>query len=155
MAPAFQPRRLRVNGGESSALCTLHPALTMQLRHTVLAVLVPVAVLGGYILSSMTGFISDAWDRFLGPFLITYWIGLGFTNMWQVTKASMKGFSPGMAVATVAVIIFVLLGMLGGIQALIDDPWLFGVVIAPGLDLVLPYLRRRRETADSPPGTTP
>ena len=42
----------------------------------------------------------------------------------------------------------VLLMMLGGPSALVDDPWLLGVAIAPGLRLAGPWLAGRKAAAD-------
>ena len=117
----------------------------MHVRHIVLTILVPVAVFGGYFLTSEAGgVLADAWDDFLGPFLITYWIGLGFTNMWYVVRESVKDATPGVVAGTTAAVLFVLLFPLGGITTLWEDPWLFGVLVAPGLELVLPYFHRQQ-----------
>jgi hypothetical protein len=142
-----------------SSAYPLHPSAddsilftAMQLRHIALTILVPVAVFGGYFLTPTAGGVmADAWDGFVGPFLITYWIGLGFTNMWEIAKAELKDFSPRMAIVTVVLVIFILLSTLGGPAALLDDPWLFGVVIAPGIDLILPHLRRQQPILGEPP----
>lgn len=107
----------------------------------------PVVVIGGYVLfSTSTGFLSDAWDNFVGPFLITYWIGLGFILTWDIVKESMHGAPPGVAAFVGIVGGLILLGMLGGPQALIDDPWLFGAAIAPGLQLAGSFSRNCNET---------
>ena len=127
----------------------------MRVRHIALTILAPVAVFGGYYLASeVGGALADAWDHFLGPFLITYWIGLGFTNMWYVMRESVKDARPGVVAGTVAAVLFVLLVPLGGITTLWEDPWLFGVLIAPGFDLVLPYFyqghEQEHDTSDEP-----
>jgi hypothetical protein len=112
----------------------------------------PVVVIGGYFLFSTSGgFLSDAWDDFVGPFLITYWIGLGFIMTWDVVKESLHGASPLVAGATGVLGALFLFGMLGGPRALIDDPWLFGVAIAPGLELALPWWLSLK--AGAPSGT--
>jgi hypothetical protein len=108
----------------------------------------PAVIIGGYILfSSGTGFFSDAWDDFIGPFLITYWIGLGFTNTWDIVKQSLHGAPPLMLALVGVAGSLILLGMLGGPEVLVTDPWLFGVVIAPGLQLVLPWWQQRKAAA--------
>jgi hypothetical protein len=124
----------------------------MTIRRYVEIIGTPVIVIGGYILfSTSSGFLSDAWDDFVGPFLITYWIGLGFVTTWDVVKQSLHGASPRVAAATAILVALVIMAELGGPQALIDDPWLFGVAIAPGLELALPWWRSRQTAA--PPGT--
>ena len=122
-----------------------------MLWRQVQTILVPAAVISGYVLTSMAGgFISDVWDGFLGPFLITYWAGLGFTNAWYFTRQSMRehGFTPGMQAGTALLNIVVFLFMFDGPAAFIDDPWLIGVVIAPGLELIVPYLQHRHERTE-------
>jgi hypothetical protein len=112
----------------------------------------PVIVIGGYILfGTSSGFLSDAWEDFVGPFLITYWIGLGFVTTWDVVRQSLHGASPTVAAVTGILVALVILMELGGPQALIDDPWLFGVAIAPALELALPWWRNR-QTAAPPSG---
>ena len=114
-----------------------------MLWRQVQTVLVPAAVLGGYFLTSEAGgFVQSAWDDFFGPFLITYWIGLGFTFAWDVVRESVKGARPGVVAATVGAVGLVLMIMVGP-MALIGDPWMFGIVIAPGIELALPYFRQR------------
>ena len=127
-----------------------------MIRRAAQAILLPVAVIGGYVLTAEAGgFVEDAWEDYGGPFLITYWIGLGFTNMWYVVRESVKDARPGVVAGTVAAVLFVLLVPLGGIAALWEDPWLFGVLIAPGFDLILPYLYQRHEQQEDAPGDPP
>jgi len=65
------------------------------IRRYVLPIALPVLVIGGYVVSGgFGGFFDDAWEDFVGPFLITYWIGLGFTNAWGVVKESLHGAPP-------------------------------------------------------------
>jgi hypothetical protein len=117
----------------------------MRVRHIALTVLVPVVVFGGYFLAAEAGgSISDFWDDFLGPFLITYWVGLGFTNMWDVVRDSVKGASPGAVAATTGAVLLVLFVMIGPAD-LLDDLWLFGIVIMPAFDLILPYFQGKRQ----------
>jgi hypothetical protein len=106
-------------------------------------VLVPAAVIGGYFLAAeIGGALSDFWDDFLGPFLITYWIGLGFANMWDVVKDSVKGANPGTVAATTGAVLVVLVIMIGP-ASLLSDLWMFGIAIAPAFDLILPYFRQK------------
>jgi hypothetical protein len=120
-----------------------------MIRRYVQLIGTPAVVIGGYILfSSSSGFLSDAWDDFVGPFLITYWIGLGFTMTWDVVKESLHGAPPPVVAATGALGALVTLGMLGGPRALIDDPWLFGVAIAPGLQLAGPWWQKHKAVGE-------
>jgi len=114
-----------------------------MIRRYVLPIAVPLVVFGGYLfLGSAGGIVEDAWDSVIGPFLITYWIGLGFTIAWDVLTQSMhvEGASPTVVAVTGVLSAIVIFMMLGGIGALIDDPWLFGVAIAPGMRLAGPWL---------------
>jgi hypothetical protein len=108
-----------------------------------LPIALPAIVIGGYALTiGAGGVIEDAWDNFVGPFLITYWIGLGFTNTWDMIKDSLHGARPlTLAVVGIGGSLF-LLGMLGGPGVLLEEPWLFGAVVAPGLELLRPVLSR-------------
>jgi hypothetical protein len=111
----------------------------LKIRHAAQAIALPVVVLGGYVfLGGAGGFVEDAWEDAVGPFLITYWIGFGFTMAWDVVTESMhtEGASPTVVALTGGLTALVILMMLGGPGALIEDPWLFGVAIAPGLRLL-------------------
>ncbi|HEU0073926.1 MAG TPA: hypothetical protein VFS30_07925 [Dehalococcoidia bacterium] len=118
-----------------------------MIRRAAQAILLPVIVLGGYVLlGGAGGFVEDVWEDFAGPFLITYWIGFGFTMAWDIVTESMRteAASPTVVGLTGLLSAVVILMMLGGPGALIEDPWLFGVAIAPGLRLAEPWLARRR-----------
>jgi hypothetical protein len=119
-----------------------------MIRRAAQAILLPVAVIGGYVLAAAAGgFVEDAWEDFVGPFLITYWIGFGFTMTWDIVEESMHAERlPPLSMAIVGVLgALILLSMLGGVDALIDDPWLLGVAIAPGLRLAGPWLADRTQ----------
>ena len=106
-------------------------------------VLLPPAVIGGFFAAEeIGGFVQDIWDDFLAGFLITYWIGLGFLYAWDQVREAVKDAKPKNVALTVCGVLLVLVVMAGPVS-LIDDPWLFGVVIAPGIELALPYFRGR------------
>jgi hypothetical protein len=122
------------------------------IRRALQAILLPVIVLGGYVLAGgVGGFLEDAWEDFLGPFLITYWIGFGFTMAWDLATESMHAERlPPLSMAITGVLgALILLSMLGGVDALIDDPWLFGVAIAPGLRLAGPWVEKHKQAEAS------
>jgi len=117
-----------------------------MLHRQLQTILVPAVLIGGYILfSSRGGFFADAWDGFVGPFLFTYWIGLGFVITWEVVRYSLHTdmASPRTVALTGLVVAVFMLMMLGGPAVLFEDPWLFGVAIAPGIELGLPWLQGR------------
>ena len=107
-------------------------------------ILVPAVLIGGYtFFSPRDGVFADAWDGVVGPFLFTYWIGLGFVITWEVVRHSLhseKASPRTVALTGLAVAVFMLM-MLGGPAVLFDDPWLFGVAIAPGIELAMPWLQ--------------
>lgn len=116
-----------------------------MVKRSVLILLLPLLVFAGYLLSDEApGFIDSAYEDFGGPFLITYWIGLGFANAWDQLRQSMLAdrFSPGMMAATGIVCALIFLSMLGGVSTLWHDPWLFGVAVAPGFELARPFFER-------------
>lgn len=122
-------------------------------RRWLLTVLLPVVLVGGYILTpSIGGLVEETWDDFGGPFVFTYWVGLGFTNAWYMVRESMQaqGFGPGMQAATAAIVIFVFVFGFDGPSAFLEDPWLIGVVIAPGIEMMLPYLHRKLAATSQP-----
>ena len=118
-------------------------------------ILVPAILIGGYVFfSSRDGFLADAWEDFAGPFLLTYWIGLGFVITWEVLRRSLhqdKASPRAMALWGIGLGLFMLM-MLGGPAVLIEDPWLFGVAIAPGIELALPWLHGRAARAATTTG---
>ena len=116
-------------------------------------ILVPAVLIGGYLFfSPRAGFFADAWDGFVGPFLFTYWVGLGFVITWEVVRHSLhadKASPRTIALTGIAVAVFLLM-MLGGPAVLLEDPWLFGVAVAPGVDLAMPWLQGRKMAHDPP-----
>lgn len=105
----------------------------------------PVVVLGGLVLATHApeGVESFYVDAGL-PFLITFWIGLGFSLTWRYIRLSMPSgsFTPGMVAVVGVLSALVILSMLGGISVLWEDPWIFGVAVAPGFSLARPLVRR-------------
>jgi hypothetical protein len=125
-----------------------------MLRRQLQTILVPAVLIGGYLFfASRDGFLADAWEDFAGPFLFTYWVGLGFVITWDVVRQSLhkdKASPRAMALWGIGLGLFMLM-MLGGPAVLTEDPWLFGVVVAPGIELAMPWWRGRT----SPPGPSP
>lgn len=118
---------------------------------TALRIFAPVYVLaavvaGGFLLSvKLGGSVERLYvDRVL-PWLITTWIGAGFSCTWElVAKSADVSRAPKGVVALTGVLgAMVLFAMLGGVRALRDDPWLFGMAIWPGLRLATPWVRSR------------
>jgi len=53
------------------------------------------------------------------------------------------------ALTGVAVAVFMSM-LLGGPAVLFEDPWLFSVAVAPGIELAMPWLQGRKVTQDPP-----
>jgi hypothetical protein len=106
----------------------------------------PFVFVGGFFLFDYApSFIEDFYDDFVGQFLLTYWFGLLFSNMYLALVDDMKdeGAGPG-TLAAVAGGLALLFFVAGGGPALIwRDPWMFGVAVMPGLDIAWPYVRGR------------
>jgi hypothetical protein len=107
-------------------------------------VLPVVVILGLFLAESGPDAIGSFYTNTALPFLITCWIGFGFTEVWRRLReaARMEGTSQGVVAATGVLSALVLLSMLGGVRLLWEDPWLFGVAVAPGFSLAGPVLRR-------------
>ncbi len=105
----------------------------------------PVVVLGGLVLATYApGPIESFYVDAGLPLLITFWIGLGFSLTWRYIRLSMPqgSFTLGMVAAVGVLSALVILSMLGGISVLWEDPWLFGVAVAPGFSLARPLVKR-------------
>ena len=115
-----------------------------MIRRQLLPILVPVVVIGGYIVTiGIGGVVEYLWQDYAGPFLFTYWVGLGFTIAWDVATVQINATSPAALAVTGVLGSAAVLMMLGGPTVLMEDPWLFGVAIAPGLRLVGPWIEGR------------
>ena len=108
-------------------------------------VLPAVIILGLFLAESAPDGIESFYVEKALPFLTMCWIGAGFTFAWRHVRESMSlgGASQGVAAATGILGALVLLSMLGGINVLWEDPWLFGVAVWPGFSMAWPALQRR------------
>jgi hypothetical protein len=96
----------------------------------------PVAVLGGLLLAVKAGGgVEDFYVDKALPWLITTWIGAGFTSTWEMLRVAGRSAPRGVLAATAVLSALVILGMLGGPSVLWEDPWIFGVAVWPGLQL--------------------
>jgi hypothetical protein len=114
-----------------------------MIRKQIELAVMPVIVIGGWFLAAyIGGFIEDAWDGFVGPFLFTVWVGMGFTFTWDMVKEQMhvQAMPPFAVALTGFIVAFVFFSMLGGFGALINDPWLFGVAVWPGIHMAMPWI---------------
>jgi hypothetical protein len=106
----------------------------------------PIIVFGGLVLavSYAPDSIEDLYVGRLLPFLISTWVGLGFSFTWDMLSASMSGAPKSLALATTLLSILVLLHLAGGIQVIWEEPWFLGVAIVPGARLALHYARSHK-----------
>ena len=117
-------------------------------------VLPAVIILGLFLAQSAPDGIDSFYTGTALPFLITCWIGAGFTEAWRHVRDSMRveGAPAGVIAATGVLSALVLLSMLGGVRLLWEDPWLFGVAVWPGFLMARPALERwvlrKRSVAD-------
>jgi hypothetical protein len=105
----------------------------------------PVLVLGGLVAATKApGPIESFYIDMALPFLITFWIGLGFTLTWRYISEPMRqqNVPPGIVAAVGVLSALILLSMLGGIRLFWEDPWLFGVAVAPGFAMARPLVER-------------
>jgi predicted MFS family arabinose efflux permease len=126
---------------ELRIICAVSPT-----RRWLLTLALPFVFAGGYfVFDYAPSFLEDAYDDFLGPFLLTYWIGLLFSNMYFVLVEDLKG--EGAGPGTIALmagglaLLFFLAG--GGPSVIWRDPWMFGITVMPGIDIAWPYIRDR------------
>jgi RsiW-degrading membrane proteinase PrsW (M82 family) len=126
----------------------------MTIRTQLTLAAMPFIVVGGFLLAyQLPDTLESLYDSFVGPFLFTYWIGLGFTSMWDTIRHQMleQKFTPGMVAAVGALGALLTLSQLG-FDSLWHDPWLFGVAVAPGFAMLHPWLEHntRRPAAAEP-----
>jgi hypothetical protein len=116
------------------------------MRRWLLTIGLPVVFVAGYfVFDYAPSFIEDAYDDFAGPFLLMYWFGLLFSNMYFVLVEDLKGEGAGpgtiAAMAGGLALLFFVAG--GGPPVIWRDPWMFGAAIKPGVDIAWPYVRDR------------
>lgn len=122
-------------------ICAVSPT-----RRWLLSLLLPFACIGGYLIFDQApSFLQDLYDDFIGPFLIMYWFGLLFSNMYVVLVDDLKreGAAPGViaAMAGGLALMFFIAG--GGPKVIWEETWMFGAAIMPGVDIAWPYVRDR------------
>ncbi len=113
----------------------------------------PIVIFGGIILSERApASLRDFYIETALPFLITVWIGAGFTFAWGVVRESMlREKAPrGMMAAVGILSALTLLSMLGGVSLMWEDPWLFGVAVWPGLNMARGLIERRGNGHSTP-----
>jgi hypothetical protein len=75
------------------------------------------------------------------PFGVTFWLGMFITYGWELQRLWIQDLPRKWAPWVVGgAIVFVLFAM-GGPQMLLDDPWLVGMVVFPGLRIGMSYQR--------------
>ncbi|HXH22762.1 MAG TPA: hypothetical protein VNN10_12100 [Dehalococcoidia bacterium] len=103
----------------------------------------PAAIIGGLFGAlSIGGKVEDIYGDLL-PFLVTTWIGMGFTYAWDMLRYTMhiEKASPVVVAATGVLTAVFMLSALGW-QTLWQDPWVFGAVVWPGIQMARPVVER-------------
>ena len=127
---------------------------------------IPPLTIVGYVTTDRLGFVGDFYGDTLGPFLIFYWFGLLFSNMYVylredllVERASERTIA--LMAGGLALVFFI---AAGGPSVIWREPWMFGAAVMPGIEIAYPYLRglakshvRNMQTSDdaSVAATTP
>src|SRR5689334_20234044 len=98
--------------------------------------ILPATILG-YVVVETLGVFEDLYRDLVGPFLVMYWFGLLFSNMYfylredllaeRASEGVIAAVSGGMA------LMFFFAG--GGPAICWRDPWLFGAAVMPGIDI--------------------
>lgn len=126
--------------------------------------ILPATILG-YVIVDKLGVLEDLYGDLIGPFLVMYWFGLLFSNMYFYLRedllAERASESVIAAVSGGLALMFFVAG--GGPAILWRDPWLFGAAVMPGVDIAWPFVRRfleariekMRSTAESTPTSAP
>ena len=86
----------------------------------------------------VTGFYMNT----VFPFGITFWMGTFFSYGWEVQSLWIqelpRKWAPWMIGGALVFVLFVM----GGPATLIDDPWLVGMVVFPGVRMLMAYQKR-------------
>jgi hypothetical protein len=106
----------------------------------------PFAAVGASLVVALY-FPDDVQDFFFDtvfPFGVTFWMGTFIAYMWDMQKLWIQEIPRKYAAWAVGGCLVALLFMMGGPQALIDDPWLAGMIAFPGVRLLMSYQKRHR-----------
>ena len=90
-------------------------------------------------------FPDDVADFYMGkviPFGITFWMGTFFTYGWEIQRLWIQELPRKWAPWVVGAALLVVLFMMGGPAAIVDDPWLAGMVVFPGVRMLMAYQKR-------------
>jgi len=110
----------------------------------------PPVVIGGVVVAAKAGGgFESLYVQHLLPWLLTVWIGAGFTATWEMLheSAQIQGTSQWVVAGTGILSALVILSQLGGVAVLWEDPWIFGVAVWPGLRLAGPSFQKAVRTA--------
>lgn len=108
----------------------------------------PFAVVGLSLLVAfyVPGSLSDFYFDTVFPFGITTWMGTFFAYGWEVQRLWIQEIPRKWAPYAVGAALVFLLMVIGGPEAIVDDPWLAGMMIFPGVRMLLGYHKRHATT---------
>jgi hypothetical protein len=87
--------------------------------------------------------ISDFYMNTVFPFGVTFWLGTFFSYGWDLQRLWIQELPRKWAPWVVGAAVVLVVLMLGGPQAIIDDPWLVGMVVFPGVRMWMRYRQRQ------------
>ena len=90
----------------------------------------------------LPGVLEDFYFDTLFPFGVTFWLGMLISYGWDMQRIWIQTIPPRYAAWAVGGCLVALLVMMGGPQAIIDDPWLAGMLAFPGIRMFMAYRRK-------------
>ena len=87
--------------------------------------------------------VTDFYIGTVLPFGVTFWMGTFFTCGWEVQRLWIQELPRKWAPWVIGAALLFVLYVMGGPAALIDDPWLAGMLVFPGVRMLTQYQKRR------------
>jgi len=99
-------------------------------------------------------YFPDSVNRFyintVFPFGITFWLGTFFSYGWEVQRLWIQELPRKWVPWAIGGALVFLLLVMGGPAALIRDPWLVGMVVFPGVRMLMAHQKRHPAAPDGP-----
>jgi hypothetical protein len=87
--------------------------------------------------------INNFYMRTVVPFGATFWLGTFFAMGWEAQRYWIQDLPRKWAPWVIGAALLAVLIVMGGPPAIIDDPWLAGIVLFPGVRMFLSYQKHR------------
>jgi hypothetical protein len=88
-------------------------------------------------------FVTNFYLNTVLPFGVTFWLGTFFSYGWDLQRLWIQELPRKWARWIVGVAVVLVVLIMGGPQAIVDDPWLVGMVIFPGVRMWMSYQKRQ------------